>query len=136
MFLYRSFDIFFVIFHSCLIIFNLFGWTWKNMRRANLVTLVLTGGSWFVLGLFYGIGYCPLTEWHWQVLHKLGQYSLPDSYVSYLIARVTGLSIGLKTADTITMASWLIALIISVYMNFFLRSGRRREPEDDDGAGL
>ncbi|MCD4791284.1 MAG: DUF2784 domain-containing protein, partial [Bacteroidales bacterium] len=78
--MYKFLDTFFVVFHTALIIFNLFGWIWKPTRRLNLITLLLTGASWFILGIFYGIGYCPLTDWHWQVLHKLGIYDVPNSY--------------------------------------------------------
>ena len=69
----RFLDIFFLVFHTLLIFFNLFGWLIKPLRKANLIVLLLTGGSWFILGIFYGFGFCPFTEFHWQVLHKLGQ---------------------------------------------------------------
>ena len=78
-------DIIFIVFHTFLIFFNLFGWIFKTLRIAFLVVLLLTGASWFILRIFYGIGFCPLTEWHWNILHKLGQYNLPDSYITYLI---------------------------------------------------
>ncbi|HPF94086.1 MAG TPA: DUF2784 family protein, partial [Tenuifilaceae bacterium] len=65
---YMLLDVFFVAFHTLLIAFNLFGWIWWRTRKANLITLLLTGLSWIGLGLFFGIGYCPLTDWHWQVL--------------------------------------------------------------------
>jgi hypothetical protein len=48
-------DIFFIVFHTFLIFFNLFGWIFKPLRKANLVVLILTGASWFILGIFYGI---------------------------------------------------------------------------------
>jgi len=58
--IYRFLDIFFVIFHTSLITFNLFGWIWKKTRLANLITLGLTGASWLFLGLIVGVlGYCP-----------------------------------------------------------------------------
>ena len=58
-------DIFFVVFHTALILFNMAGWIWKKTRLANLITLLLTGSSWLVLGLIVGsLGYCPLTDWH------------------------------------------------------------------------
>ena len=55
-------DLFFVVFHTSLTLFNALGWIGYKTRKLNLVTLLLTGGSWFILGIFYGIGYCPLTE--------------------------------------------------------------------------
>ena len=114
----RFLDIFFLVFHTLLIFFNLFGWLIKPLRKANLIVLLLTGGSWFILGIFYGIGFCPLTEFHWQVLHKLGQYNLPDSYISYLIERFTGFLPGAKITDILTVVFYFIALGLSLVVNF------------------
>ncbi len=116
--MYKFLDIFFVVFHTSMIFFNLFGWTWKPTRKANLITLLLTGGSWFILGIFYGIGYCPLTDWHWQVLHKLGIYDLPNSYVKYLVLRLTGIDLTAGLTDALTVILFFVALIMSVLFNF------------------
>ncbi|MDP4281474.1 MAG: DUF2784 domain-containing protein [Bacteroidota bacterium] len=115
--MYRFLDLFFIIFHTLLIFFNLFGWIWKPLRKANLITLLLTGGSWFILGIFYGIGYCPLTDWHWDVLQKLGQTEMPSSYVSYLIHRLTGYLPGVRLTDTLTVVMYFLALAVSVFVN-------------------
>lgn len=113
----RLLDIFFVVFHTFLIFFNLFGWIWKKTLRLNLVTLLLTGASWFILGLFYGIGYCPLTDWHYRVLNKLGHADLPNSYIKYLVERVAGLDLNARIIDKTTFIAWLVALIISLVLN-------------------
>ncbi len=108
-------DIFFVVFHSALIIFILFGWIFRPLRMAHLICVLLTGGSWFILGLFYGMGYCPLTEWHWQVLTAMDhQVVLPASYVQYILERLLAISISARTADVITFLGWLAALMISL----------------------
>jgi len=112
-------DIFFIVFHTFLIFFNLFGWIFKSLRKANLVVLLLTGASWFILGIFYGIGYCPFTDWHFNLLHKLGQHNLPDSYISYLIERFTGYRSDSKLVDTLTVTLYFMAFAASVYVNFF-----------------
>jgi len=71
---YRILDIFFVVFHTSVILFNLFGWIWRKTRKYNLILLVITGASWLILGLIVGtLGYCPLTDWHFDVLEKLGE---------------------------------------------------------------
>jgi len=115
---WKVLDIFFVIFHTSIIFFNLFGWIWKRTRKYNLVLLLLTGGSWIFLGLLVGsIGYCPLTDWHFQVLEKLGRTDLPVSYVKYLADRITGLSFNSGLIDSITLYSYLTALVISVFLN-------------------
>ena len=111
-------DIFFVLFHSTLVIFNLSGWIWRNTRRVNLIILLLTGASWSVLGLFTGTpGYCPLTDWHFMVLSKLGKSGLPGSYIKYLADRLTGLDISSSLVDKVTIYSFLAALAISLYVN-------------------
>jgi hypothetical protein len=124
MFLYHVLDIFFMILHPAVIVFNLFGWIWKKTRVANLILLLLTGGSWFILGLFYGIGYCPFTQWHWEVLHHLGKTNLPDSYVKYLVLRITGISFSDRLTDTVTAICFFLALGLSLYVN--LRKKRQK----------
>lgn len=116
--IYRFLDIFFVIFHTSLMLFNLFGWIWKKTRLANLITLGLTGASWLFLGLIVGVlGYCPLTDWHFSILYKLGRTDLPVSYVKYLVDRLTGLDVNEALTDDVTLYSFLLALAISVFLN-------------------
>jgi hypothetical protein len=111
-------DIFFVIFHSSLIIFNLLGWIWKRTRRLNLIILLLTGSSWLVLGLITGtLGYCPLTDWHFTILEKLGRTDLPNSYIKYLADRLTGLEINASLTDIFTLYSFVATLAIPIFFN-------------------
>jgi hypothetical protein len=116
--IWRLLDIFFVLFHTFIILFNLFGWIWKRTRKYNLILLLLTGGSWLFLGLLVGtLGYCPLTDWHFEVLEKLGHTDLPLSYIKYLADRLTGLNFSSSLVDNITLYSFLAALMISFYLN-------------------
>jgi hypothetical protein len=118
-------DFFFIVFHSLLILFNLFGWIFRKTRVLNLVTLTLTGISWFVLGIFYGIGYCPLTDWHFNILEKMGKTDLPDSYISYLLMRFTGIRFWEPTIDRLTLSLFLLAFMISLIFNLkYKRSAR------------
>lgn len=116
-------DLFFTIFHTTLIFFNLFAWIIKKTRKLNLITLLLTGGSWFVLGIFYGMGYCPLTDWHFKILEKLGQDNLPDSYIKYLADRLTGFDFNPYLIEIVTLMAFFAALAVSVFMN--IRDFRR-----------
>jgi hypothetical protein len=116
--IYRILDIFFMIFHISLILFNLSGWIWKRTRILNLVLLVLTGASWLVLGLLVGtLGYCPLTDWHFRVLEKLGETGLPDSYIKYLADRLTGMDFNASMIDKLTLYVFLTVLVLSVSLN-------------------
>lgn len=116
--LWHLLDIFFVIFHTTLVIFNISGWLWRKTRRLNLIILLLTGFSWTVLGLFVGSpGYCPLTDWHFMVLSKLGNTDLPCSYIKYLADRLTGLDLNSSLVDNVTLYTFLIVLAASFYVN-------------------
>ena len=123
-------DIFFTIFHSLLVVFILVGWLWKKTRRLNLICILLTAASWLLLGIFYGLGYCPLTDWHFNILRKLGHTDQPTSYISFLFTRITGLSVDQGLVDAVTLWGLIIALVISVYLNFrhrFLHSRGKKK---------
>lgn len=115
--LYKITNIFFFVFHVTLIIFNLFGWIPKKLRKWNLLALSLTAFSWFVLGLFYGFGYCFLTDWHWQVREKLGYSTDSNSYIHFLITEPTGISIEESLVDLFTAIFFFIAFALSIYVN-------------------
>lgn len=110
-------DYFFVGLHTFIVIFNLFGWAWARFRRWNLALLLLTGFSWFGLGYFYGWGYCPLTDWHFSVLQKLGKAPLETSYISYLLNRLLHLKVDETLVDSATFFGFIAALLTSVILN-------------------
>jgi hypothetical protein len=116
---WKLLDIFFVAFHALLILFNLFGWLHPRTRRLNLLTLLLTGLSWTVLGIFYGFGYCPLTDWHFRVLEKLGNPTPYNSYIQYLLERTLGLRMTTAAADNLTPLFFIGSLGCSVYANCY-----------------
>ena len=112
-------DSLFVIVHTFIILFNLTGWIWRRSRTLHLISVLSTGASWLFLGLFYGLGYCPLTDWHYSVLNILGVYDMPTSYIQYLIKRLTNVDVSAQLIDNATLIGYLLVLILSVYFNFF-----------------
>lgn len=122
-------DIFFTAFHSLLVLFILFGWIWKKTRRLNLICILLTAASWLGLGIFYGLGYCPLTDWHFNILRRLGYSDLPNSYLSFLFTRLTGMQIDQHLVDSVTLWGLVIAMIFSIFLNFrnWFRRARGKE---------
>ena len=116
--LYTILDILFVVLHSILTLFNLTGWIWEKTRRIHLITIGLTILSWFVLGIFYGWGYCPCTEWHWQVKYKLGETGLPYSYVKYYVDKLTGYSCDPLMVDATVVVLGLLAFALSCWFNW------------------
>lgn len=122
-------DATFLLLHTALILFNVLGWVVPAWRRANLVMLLLTAASWFGLGLFYGLGYCPLTDWHWQVLRAMGRTDLPRSYVQYLVTRLTGLVPDSGLVDTAVGVGFALALVVSAGLS--IRDWRRSHRQVD-----
>ncbi len=116
--MYALLDIGFIVFHSCLILFNLFGWIWPATRPWNLATLLLTAFSWFFMGIWYGFGYCFCTDWHWQVRRELGHTDMPNSYIKFLIEYLTGLDLSTAFVDMATAILFFAALLISIYVNY------------------
>ena len=113
----------FFIFHTSWIAFNCIAWSWKRTRRWHLVTMALTAISWFGLGIWYGWGYCPCTDWHWQVRARLG-YHDPPSYTQLLIKEVTDVDLTPTWADGLTVVVFAAAAVVSIVLN--LRDLRRR----------
>lgn len=118
-FLLKLGDYFFMVFHTALVLFNLFAWLYNPLIKWHLATIVLTFASWGGLGIWYGFGYCPCTDWHFEILRKLGETGLPNSYISYLLQRVFNLYLHNDVVDGLTLGTALVALVISIYLNFF-----------------
>jgi hypothetical protein len=119
-------DYFFILFHSVLILFNVFGWTVPKWRFANLISLSLTAFSWFLLGIWYGIGYCPFTDWHWKVRQLLGYNDQSNSYIHFLILEITGIHLPENWVDTTTVIVFFTAFSISLYFFIKKRISRRK----------
>lgn len=111
-------NIFFFVFHTVLILFNLFGWLFRKTRFLNLITLVITFLSWGVLGIWKGWGYCFLTDWHYSVLRKLGETDLPSSYIAFLVESLSGWLPDADLVNTLTVGLALLALVASIIVNF------------------
>lgn len=110
-------DGFFLVFHGLWVAFILFAWLAPRLRVAHLLVCLLTVASWLVLGMRYGWGYCPFTDWHWQILLAQGETNLPRSYLVYVLDRFAGIEanvawvdgaavIGLGAAFCLSLALW------------------------------
>ncbi len=125
LFWYQTLDVFFMVFHTSLILFNVTGWLFAKLRKFNLITLLLTAFSWFGLGIFYGWGYCFCTDWHWQVRRHLGYTDQTDSYIAFLIQKLTGVLLPPAWVDTATVVVFFLALSASLFLN--IRDYKRKK---------
>ena len=121
----KGLDIFFFVFHSAYLLFNCFGWISRRLRALNLASLLLTASSWFILGIWYGWGYCPCTDWHWTVRQKLGYVDDTNSYIDLLINKITGVDLPDLLVDRMTLIIFLLSLSISAVLNIRDRTYRQ-----------
>jgi len=121
-------DVLFTILHLSIILFNLLGWIPKKTRKAHLIVVALTFASWFVLGIWYGWGYCFLTDWHWRVKEKLGEENLPNSFIKYMADKITGKDIDAGLVDLFTIMVFIFIILITIYVNFIQRKITRDNP--------
>lgn len=108
---------FFYGFHTVLILFNLFGWIPTRTRKLNLLALLVTFASWTILGIWKGWGYCFLTDWHYDILRKLGEKDLPHSYIAFLVKKLSGWLPGANLINGLTLGLALLALVCSLWVN-------------------
>jgi hypothetical protein len=106
----------FFVFHTLWIGFNLCGWLWRSTRPWHLATVTLTALSWFGLGIWYGWGYCPFTDWHWSVRERLGLDN-PPSYIQLLSREMLALDLTPQVADVLTLGAFLLAASLGVTLS-------------------
>lgn len=110
-------DLLLTILHFLIITFNLFGWIWRPLRKLHLVSVLIIVVCWFILGIWFGIGYCPLTDWQWHIKQKLGEQNLPGSFVEYYAVKISGGPVSTRLVDSVTALCFAIASLLSIYVN-------------------
>jgi Protein of Unknown function (DUF2784) len=114
---YQFLNIFFFVFHTLFTLFNMVGWIFPKTRKLHLFTLILTALSWFVLGIWYGWGYCVCTDWHWDVRDKLGYDDRSNSYIHFLILKLTGADLNHRLVEYGTLIVFLLSVVLSIWLN-------------------
>ena len=114
---YPFLNIFFFVFHTAFTVFNIIGWIFPKTRKLHLITMLLTAFSWFVLGIWYGWGYCLCTDWHWQVREALGYHDRSNSYIHFLVLKLTGKDLNPSFVDRATIVIFLLCFVLSIWFN-------------------
>lgn len=114
---YVFLNIFFFVFHTLFTLFNMVGWAFPKTRKLHLITISLTAFSWFILGIWFGWGFCFCTQWHWEVRRKLGFVDESNSYIHFLILKVTGINLTEKLVDNSTLIIFLVVFVLSIWFN-------------------
>ena len=114
-------DAFFTLLHVIIIAINLFGWIPPATRRFHFIFIVVTAFCWFILGIWFGMGYCPITDWQWRIKERLGERNLPASFITYYINKITHSNFSDSFINLFTLIFFIAAALLSVYFNFIKR---------------
>ncbi|MEO9477329.1 MAG: DUF2784 domain-containing protein [Cyclobacteriaceae bacterium] len=112
-------DYFLTYFHTALILFVLSGWIFPQTRRSHALLLILILIAWFGIGVYKGVlGYCPLTDWHWDIKRERGERGMSSSFVEYMVEKISGINFSRKLVDGFTLGGLIMACIMAVVMSF------------------
>lgn len=96
-----------------------------------MTALLLTLIAWMLLGLYKGvIGYCPLTDWHWDVKRALGETGMPSSFVEYMVEKAMGINFPTLMMDIFTASG----LIFGIVMSIIIYLKEMKKPDQKVGA--
>ena len=116
-------DYFYTSLHLIVIFVNIFlpflSFGRLNLLKASFSLQILTLISWLGLGIFFGIGYCPLTDIHWELKRELGENDLPASFIKYLIDYIFSSNSDPFFIDILTVSSLVLAMAFNIRRIFF-----------------
>ena len=110
-------DLFFNLLHIIVILINSLGWVFNITLRPSLYLIIITLFCWTFLGIFQGIGFCPLTYIHSQYLYTNYEFRLPFSYLDYLLINNFNLPLTSKMISITSVLVIFISLIINLKKN-------------------
>lgn len=112
-------DWFLTIFHSAFVLFVCFGWGIPKFRKYHFTAILMTLVAWLLLGLYKGvIGYCPLTDWHWDVKRALGETGMPHSFIEYMVEKILGFNFSTLLIDISTVSGLVFGIVMSLVVYY------------------
>ena len=115
----HALDLFLTLFHSAFVLFVLFGWASPKTRVAHITALLLTLIAWLLLGLYKGtIGYCPLTDWHWDIKRALGEHRMPASFIEYMVEKILGINFSSQLINVLTLCGLIFGMAMAALHPF------------------
>ena len=115
--LYVFLNAIFHVVHIAVILFVLIGWVFPPMRLAHLILVLLTLGSWFILGRWLGHGYCPISDWHWKIKAAFGGSKPQGTYIHLLLQNISGQKLNSEHVDQFVVMTTLAVAVISITLN-------------------
>ena len=110
-------DLFFNVLHIMVILINSLGWIFNITLKPSLYLILITLSCWTLLGIFQGIGFCPLTYIHSHYLYTNYEFHLPFSYLDYLLIDNFNLTLTSKMISIVSIFVIFISLLINLKKN-------------------
>lgn len=105
--------------HAGLVLFAMTGWAFEKTRSFHFWTLLTILFAWLVLGYWVGtIGYCPITDLHWDIKRALGEQKLPNSFIKYLLDGLFQADFDRKGVDQLTGIVMVLIVTITGWKKF------------------
>lgn len=106
----------FFVLHFGLMAFSMVGWAFRSTRVWQLVAMLLTAASWFILGpILYGIpGVCVCTVWHNNIRYALG-LDPQLNFVQMLGHEWFGVVMSIETSERIALSIFVLILLAMIW---------------------
>ncbi len=114
---YRPLNLLFHLVHLALILFVLLAWMFPATRMAHLVLTLLTLASWFLLGIWMGRGYCPVTSWHWALKESLGGGRPEATYIQMVGETLLHRRLDSSAVDRVVVVTTFVVAGASLVLN-------------------
>lgn len=90
---------------------------WPEWRLFHLAWIIMTLGSWYILGVWMGAGYCPVTDLHWTIKESLGGGRPMCDYIYYCLAKLPSTNWNTAHIEKATLFVTILAGAISLLLN-------------------
>lgn len=115
------------VLHAAIVLLLVFGWMSLRTRRLHRFAVCVVAFCWIAIGGYFGrMGYCPLTDWHWQVKRLRGEKNLTPSYIDYHLRKI-GLYFDPNLVDLGVMIIFGVIALITLY--FWWKERREAAPQ-------
>jgi hypothetical protein len=103
--------------HIAVILFVMIGWIFRPLLPLHLALTLLTLGSWFILGHWFGTGYCPISDWHWKLKETLGGGRPNGTYIHLVLQNISRRELNPASVDKVVLVGTVVIAGISLVLN-------------------
>jgi hypothetical protein len=95
------------------------GWIFPTTRTLHFWAVITILFAWLGIGWYVGtIGYCPITDYHWEIKRSLGETQLPNSFIKYMLDWVFQADFERKAVDQLTGIVMVLVVTITGWKKF------------------